>query len=117
MRPCLLPNTRAATEVGRLVVNSSKCYRQEMVDKLCRVFGLPCCVKPNRGTGGRGVVRVEDRAALSPALAAALKLDAAGALVEPWLEGLEVACTVHDITQGETMPFPPRDEWSEYSIV
>jgi D-alanine-D-alanine ligase-like ATP-grasp enzyme len=67
------------------------------------VFGFPCIVKPNRGAGSKGITKVETRQEIKEAVSLAFKQDHQ-VLIEPHIsDGVEVTCTVHDITLDELL--------------
>ena len=63
------------------------------------LHGYPLVVKPNRGSRGRAVARVDDRPALDHAIAAVWELDEL-ALVQPALPGLDLRV---DLLDGELL--------------
>ncbi|HEX5009763.1 MAG TPA: D-alanine--D-alanine ligase [Planctomycetota bacterium] len=65
------------------------------VNRLLKLVGLPCFVKPVRGGSSVGVTRVRREEELEPAVRAAAAEDDRGqALVEAAIEGVEVTCGV-----------------------
>lgn len=55
----------------------------------------PCIVKPTDGQGQRGVVRLDGPEGLEAAVSQAIKLSRAGhAIIEAFLEGVEISCNV-----------------------
>jgi D-alanine-D-alanine ligase len=86
----------AASKVG------AHCAAHEIVEagrvpvqRLLRVVGLPCVVKPVRGGSSVGVRRVERSEELTPAVEHAVAEDDRGqAMVEAWMAGTEVTCAV-----------------------
>lgn len=86
----------AATKLG------AHCAPHELVDsgpppvqRLLRVIGLPCVVKPVRGGSSVGVSRVDRAEDLPGAVARAVAEDDRGeAMVEAWMSGTEFTCGV-----------------------
>jgi D-alanine-D-alanine ligase len=84
----------AASKLG------AHCARHEVVaagrapvERLLRVVGLPCVVKPVRGGSSVSVSRVERAEDLEPAIEQAAAEDDRGqAMVEEWMSGTEVTC-------------------------
>jgi D-alanine-D-alanine ligase len=65
------------------------------VNRLLKLIGLPCVVKPVCGGSSVGVSRVRAEEQLAPAVHAACAADPEGrAMVEEWQEGTEVTCGV-----------------------
>ncbi len=65
------------------------------VNRLLKLVGLPCIVKPRRGGSSVGVSAVREEAALAPALRLAEAEDPLGeSLVESFVPGTEVTCGV-----------------------
>lgn len=66
--------------------------------------GYPVCVKPVRGTGARGVRKVETEDGLADALRAALACDGE-VLIQEWADGVEVAvCVIGDADDLQVLP-------------
>eukprot|EP00091_Calanus_sinicus_P022998 TRINITY_DN7585_c0_g1_i3.p1 TRINITY_DN7585_c0_g1~~TRINITY_DN7585_c0_g1_i3.p1 ORF type:complete len:184 (-),score=59.16 TRINITY_DN7585_c0_g1_i3:24-575(-) len=47
--------------VGSYLINNSKLATEDLFDKIEKVFGFPCIVKPNRGAGSKGITKVETK--------------------------------------------------------
>ncbi len=76
--------TLAAASPGKVPVN-----------RLLKLIGLPCVVKPVCGGSSVGVSRVRSEEQLVPAVLAACSADPTGrAMVEEWQSGTEIACGV-----------------------
>ena len=108
--------------VKSLLIESPKAATEEMMDRVRTAVGFPCIVKPNRGaacTGNDhpstqtravgvtmcnvGVTKVPSRKELKDALDLAFRHDSQ-AVLEPCVsDGVEVTCTVHDITGDELL--------------
>jgi len=96
--------------VGSYLINNSKLATEDLFDKIEKVFGFPCIVKPNKGAGSRGITKVETRKEIKEAVNLAFKQDHQ-VLVEPHIsDGVEVTCTVHDITLDELLEAFPVTE-------
>ena len=96
--------------VGSYLINNSKLATEDLFDKIEKVFGFPCIVKPNRGTGSKGITKVETRKEIKEAVCLAFKQDHQ-VLIEPHIsDGVEVTCTVHDITLDELLEAFPVTE-------
>jgi D-alanine-D-alanine ligase len=68
---------------------------QVPVQRLLRVVGLPCVVKPVRGGSSVGVTRVDRSEELTAAVEhAAAEDDRGQAMVEAWMAGTEVTCAL-----------------------
>ncbi|MHC5209973.1 MAG: D-alanine--D-alanine ligase family protein [Planctomycetota bacterium] len=68
---------------------------QVPVQRLLRIVGLPCVVKPVRGGSSVGVARVERAEDLAAAVDRAVtEDDCSQAMVEAWMSGTEVTCAV-----------------------
>ena len=96
--------------VGSYLINNSKLATEDLFDKIEKVFGFPCIVKPNRGAGSKGITKVETRKEIKEAVSLAFKQDHQ-VLIEPYIsDGVEVTCTVHDITLDELLEAFPVTE-------
>ena len=63
---------------------------EEILEKLGRIFEYPLVVKPNRGSCGAGVFKVDKQTDLKSSIALAFKYDGQ-VLVEPYIsDGVEV---------------------------
>ena len=54
--------------VGSYLINNSKLATEDLFDKIEKVFGFPCIVKPNRGAGSKGITKVETRKEIKEAV-------------------------------------------------
>ena len=61
--------------VGSYLINNSKLATEDLFDKIEKVFGFPCIVKPNKGAGSRGITKVETRKEIKEAVNLAFKQD------------------------------------------
>lgn len=90
------------------------------VNRLLKLVGLPCIVKPLRGGSSVGATRVRDEDELEPAVNRARDEDPEGhAMVESWLDGVEVSCGVLRVRgQLRTLPIvgirPSGDRFYDY---
>jgi D-alanine-D-alanine ligase len=90
------------------------------VNRLLKVVGLPCIVKPLRGGSSVGATRVRTEDELEPAVERARREDPDGcAMVEAWLEGPEVSCGVLRVHGAlRTLPIvairPAGDRFYDY---
>ena len=72
------------------LLNSMKQANDDVLEKLARVFGFPCIVKPNKSYGGKGIYKVEALSELKNCIGLAFKTDNQ-VLIEPYIqEGVEV---------------------------
>ena len=71
-----------------------------------RAIGYPLCVKPCASGSSLGVTRVSEERHLAAALTEALRYDTR-ALLERWVEGREIECSV--IGNGTPRAFPPGE--------
>ena len=91
-------------------MNTSKLATEDLFANIEKVFGFPCIVKPNRGAGSKGITKVETRKEIKEAVSLAFKQDHQ-VLIEPYIsDGVEVTCTVHDITLDELLEAFPVTE-------
>ena len=96
--------------VRPFIISSSKLATEDLFDKIGKVFGFPCLIKPNRGTGSKGITVVKTRQEMKEAVALAFRQDHQ-VLIEPIIsDGVEVTCTVHDITLDELLEAFPVTE-------
>ena len=96
--------------VGSYLIGNHKLATEDLFDKIEKVFGLPLVVKPNRGTLSKGVMKVETRKEMKGAVSLAFKQDHQ-VLIEPYIsDGVEITCTVHDITFDELLEAFPITE-------
>jgi len=86
---------------GKLIRKDEKVNVQE----LCNNLGLPCFVKPNNGGSSFGVSKIKSSHELLPALEAAFAEDEHEALVEEYIEGIEITCGLVKLDE-EIMVFP-----------
>jgi D-alanine-D-alanine ligase len=111
----------AATKLG------GRCASHEVVrgdkvpvNRLAKLVGVPCIVKPLRGGSSVGATRVRAVDALEPAVRRARDEDPEGfAMVESWLDGIEVSCGVLRVAgQLRTLPIvairPSGDRFYDY---
>lgn len=73
--------------------------RQHLVEQRLEMMNLPVFVKPACAGSSVGVTKVKEPAALGPAVAAALEIDAR-ALVEAGVDGREIECSVLEGEEG-----------------
>ena len=72
--------------------------------------GFPCVVKPNRGSASTGVSKVHDRKGIKEAVDFGFKHDSQVVIESCVSDGVEVSCTVHDITADELLEAFPVTE-------
>ena len=96
--------------IGSYLIANTKMATEELFSKIEKVFEFPCIVKPNRGSGGKGVSKVTNRDQLKGCIGLAFKQDHQ-VLVESYInDGIEVTVTVHDITADELLEAFPVTE-------
>ena len=81
-----------------------------MLDKLDNTFGYPCFVKPNKAVGSSGISKVYNREDLLAAIGEAFSFDDEVVLEMSVERGLEVTCTVHDLTFDDLIAALPVTE-------
>lgn len=59
--------------------------RADEIDRVADLFGFPLVIKPNRGTGGEGVTRVDSREAMVAAMTC-LRVQCQALAASPWVE-------------------------------
>ena len=92
------------------MINNSKQATEDLFDKIEKVFGFPCVVKPNKGAGSKGITIAQTRKEIKEAVSLAFRQDQQ-VLVEPNIsDGVEVTCTIHDITLDELLEAFPVTE-------
>lgn len=96
--------------VRSILVESAKAVTEETIRGAGRLLGFPLVVKPNRGSGSLGVSRVNSSAELKAGLETALRHDSQAVVERCVAGGVEVTCTVHDITQDELLEAFPVTE-------
>jgi len=96
--------------VKSILVENCKSATEELFDSLRTQVGFPCIVKPNKGCGSTGVSKVHSRKEIKEAIDFAFKHDSQ-VVIEPCVtDGVEVTCTVHDITGDELLEAFPVTE-------
>ena len=96
--------------VKSLLIDHNKLATEEFFDRIRKECGFPCVVKPNRGSGSSGVSKVHSRKEIKEAVDFAFKHDSQ-VVIEPCVsDGVEVTCTVHDITTDELLEAFPVTE-------
>jgi len=96
--------------VRSVLVETSKAATEEFLDQVGTRVGYPCVVKPNKGTASAGVHKVHGRKEIKEAMDGAFKIDSQ-VVIEPCVsDGVEVSCTVHDITGDELLEAFPVTE-------
>lgn len=96
--------------VKSLLIDHNKLATEEFFDRVRKECGFPCVVKPNRGSGSSGISKVHGRKDIKEAVDFAFKHDSQ-VVIEPCVsDGVEVTCTVHDITTDELLEAFPVTE-------
>jgi len=96
--------------VKSILIDHNKLATEEFFDKVRKECGFPCVVKPNRGSGSTGISKVHSRKEIKEAVDFAFKHDGQ-VVIEPCVsDGVEVTCTVHDITTDELLEALPVTE-------
>jgi len=96
--------------VKSLLIDHNKLATEEFFDRVKKECGFPCVVKPNRGSGSTGVSKVHSRKEVKEAVDFAFKHDSQ-VVIEPCVsDGVEISCTVHDITADELLEAFPVTE-------
>ncbi len=94
---------RAGLATPRQVALPQTVFRElgagRLVDALVEGLGLPMMVKPSRGGSALGCTKVSDAAELPAAIVTAFSYGDV-AIVEEFVEGIEVAVTVIDLGEG-----------------
>merc|ERR1719174_121518 len=83
---------------------------QAFFDRVQKQCGFPCVVKPNRGSGCVGVTKVNSRKEIKEAVDLAFKQDSQVVIEPAVTDGIEVTCTVHDMTTDELLEAFPVTE-------
>lgn len=93
--------------VKSVLIENRKMVTDDLFDRLEKECGYPFVVKPNKGSGCHGVTKVNSRKQVEEAVDLAFR-DDSQVVVEPSVQdGMEVTCTVHDITSdGLLEAFP-----------
>jgi len=96
--------------VKSVLIEANKLATEEFFDRVQKQCGFPCVVKPNRGSGCMGITKVHSRKEVKEAVDLAFKHDSS-VVIEPAVEdGIEVSCTVHDMTTDELLEAFPVTE-------
>lgn len=82
----------------------------ELADRVGKGVGFPCFVKPNRHGGSLGITKVQSSEGLLSALEAAFQFGKEAVVESAVLQGVEVSCTVHDITTDDLLEAFPVTE-------
>jgi len=80
------------------LIESHKEATEELFRRIEKRYGFPFIVKPNKGSGSQGVTKVQSNDQINTAFDNAFKVDSQ-VVIEPAItDGIEVSCTVHDMT-------------------
>jgi len=96
--------------VKSILIEANKLATEEFFDKVQKQCGFPCVVKPNRGSGCLGVTKVNSRKEIKEAVDLAFKQDSQVVIEPAVTDGIEVSCTVHDMTTDELLEAFPVTE-------
>ena len=86
---------------GKLIRKGEKIDVQELLSWV----GLPCFIKPNNGGSSFGISKIKSDNELAAALATAFAEDAHEALIEEYIEGMEITCGLVQL-DGKILVFP-----------
>lgn len=76
---------------------------EELVERIEKRIGFPCYVKPNTGSRGMGITKVNTSDDLQTAIKTAQKIDDDIFFESAVENGFEVTCTIHDITSDDML--------------
>ncbi|XP_023319751.1 uncharacterized protein LOC111694922 [Eurytemora carolleeae] len=96
--------------VRSVLLGQNKEFNEEFKTKLSKAIRLPCIVKPNKSSSSCGITKVVASEELQEAITTALKYDDEVIFEPALVEGTEVSCTIHDITQDDMLEAFPVTE-------
>jgi len=84
--------------------------QDDIIQKIVKRIGFPCFVKPNKSSKSHGITKVNKSEEVSEAINVALQYDDEIFMESAIVQGVEVTCTVHDITLDDKLESFPVTE-------